>query len=198
MIQSCFPLYIRIGIHKVVVVAMPFRFRKVVTKLTVADWLSCKTCVYTSLVKGNGVKACEHSDIRKDRSVVFTVAVTVRADVLNQGNMEAWTSVTDCLCILCHLAAKKLIGIAVWIVDSIKAAGTDAAAAALTFIIIDNSFFLRICNSVTSAFLGTAFTATAQLFIDDWLTAGVLSHFSGTLPQPIPMFLIAPPKPVAS
>ena len=94
--------------------------------------------------------------------------------------MEAWTSVTDCLCILCHFAAKKLIGIAVWIVDGIKAAGTDAAAAALTFIIIDNSFFLRICNCVTSAFLGTAFTATAQLFIDDWLTAGVLSHFSCT------------------
>ena len=90
MIQSCFPLHIRIGIHKVVVVAMPFRFRKVVAKLAVADWFCSKTCIYAGLIKSDGIEACEYSDIRKNRSVIFAVAVTVRADVLNQSDMEAW------------------------------------------------------------------------------------------------------------
>ncbi len=60
-----------------VVVAMPFRFRKVVTKLAVADWLRSKTCIYAGLIKSNGIEACEHSNIRKNRSIIFAVAVTV-------------------------------------------------------------------------------------------------------------------------
>ena len=45
-----------------VVVAMPFRFRKVVAKLAVADWFCSKTCIYAGLIKSNRVEACEHSD----------------------------------------------------------------------------------------------------------------------------------------
>ena len=87
---------------------------------------------------------------------------------------------TDCLCILCHLTAEKLIGIAVRVVNCIKTAGTDTTAAALAFIIINDRFFLRICNSVTSAFLCTAFAAAAKVCFDNWFTTIVLSHFSGT------------------
>ena len=87
---------------------------------------------------------------------------------------------TDCLCIFCHLAVKKFICAAVRIVYSIKTAGSDAASTALTFIIIDHSFFVYISNCVTSAFFCTTTAATTDFFIDCRFSTCMLLHFSCT------------------
>ena len=47
---------------------------------------------------------------------------------------------------------EKLVCTAVWIVNRIKTAGTDAAAAAFAFIIVNDCFFIYIRNRIASAF----------------------------------------------
>ena len=78
------------------------------------------------------------------------------------------------------MRSKKLVGIVVRVVDSIKAAGTDTAAATFALVIIDDGFLIYICNSIASALLRTASAAAAELLTDSRLSACVLLHFSGT------------------
>ena len=87
-----------------IVVADPAGFCQIFAELAVGDRSCLQAGISTGLIQRDRVKACEHSDIRQDRRVIFTVTVTVRADVLNQRDMEARTVVTDSLCIFCHLA----------------------------------------------------------------------------------------------
>ena len=94
--------------------------------------------------------------------------------------MEMGTSVTDSLCILCHLAIKKLVCTAIRIVYGIIAAGPDTAATAFAFIVIDNCFLVYICNRITSALFRTTAATTTDIFMDGRLSAGMLLHFSGT------------------
>ena len=122
-----------------IMMTVPSRLCQMLSKLAVGDRCCLQAGICTGLIQCNRVKACEHSDIRKDRRIIFTMAVTVRADILYQRNMEMGTSVTDSLCILCHLAIKKLVCTAIRIVYGIIAAGPDTAATAFAFIIINNS-----------------------------------------------------------
>ena len=148
--------------------------------VAVFDRRCLETGIGTCLIQSYRVKACEHSDIRKDRRIVLTVAVTIRADILYQYNMKMWTAMTDSLCILSHLAVKYFISTAIRIVNSIKTAGSDTAAAALAFIIINNCFFIYISNSITSALFRAAFASTTDFFVDGRFTAGMLLHLSCT------------------
>ena len=66
LIQSCLPLNIRIGILKVVMVTVPSRLCQMLSKLTVGDRCCLQAGICTGLIQCNRVKACEHSDIRKD------------------------------------------------------------------------------------------------------------------------------------
>ena len=84
----------------------------------------------------------------------------------------------DCLCILCHFTAKKLVGIAVRIMNGVKTAGTNTAAAAFAFIIINDCFFLRICDRITSAFFRTTLAASTDICFDNRFATVVLRHFS--------------------
>ena len=122
-----------------VVVTVPSRLCKVLAKLTVFDRSCLQAGIGTRLVKSNRVEACKHSDIRQDRSIVLPMTVTVRADILYQRDMEARTSIADSLRILRHFPVEKLVCTAVWIVNRIKTAGTDAAAAALALVVVDDS-----------------------------------------------------------
>ena len=160
--------------------AMPVRLCKVFTKLAVLDWCRFQTGICAGLIQSNRVKACEHSDIRKDRCVILSMAVAVRTDILNQCYMEVWTAMTDSLCILCHLTIQKFVCAAVWIVYSIKTTCSDTTAAAFTFVIIDDCFFVWICNRVTSAFLCTTTAATAKFFVYCRFSTGMLFHLTGT------------------
>ncbi len=141
----------------------------------------------------------QHSYIRKNWCIILSMAVAVRADILNQCNMEMRTAMTDCLCIFCHLTVKEFVCTAVWIVYCIKTAGADTTAAAFAFIIIDHCFFVYICNRITAAFFCTATGSPRQT---SSLIAGFPLEccciFPARLPQPIPMFFSAPPNPVAS
>ena len=107
------------------------------------------------------------------------MAVTVRADILYQRDMEARTSMTDSLCILRHFPVEKLVCTAVWIVNRIKTAGTDAAAASFAFVIVNDCFFIHIGNCIVSAFFCTAVAATTDIRIDRRFSTGMLLHLSG-------------------
>ena len=181
-----------------VVMTVPFWLCQMLSKLAVFDRRCLETGICTCLIQSYRVKACEHSDIRKDRRIVLTVAVAVRADILYQCNMKMWTSMTDSLCILSHLAVKHFISTAIRIVNSIKTAGSDTAATALAFIIINNCFFVYISNGITSTFFRAAFASTTDFFVDGRFTAGMLLHLSCTASAAIPIFFRAPPNPVDS
>ena len=161
-----------------IVMTMPSRFCQMFSELAVLDRCCFEAGICTCLIQSDRIEACKHSDIRKERCIVLSMTVTVRADILNQRDMEMWASVTDCLCIFCHLAVKKFICTAVRIVYSIKTAGSDTASTALAFIIIDHGFFVYISNCVTSAFFCTAAAATTDVFIDCRFSTCMLLHFS--------------------
>ena len=108
------------------------------------------------------------------------MAVAVRADVLNKSDMEARTVIADGLCIFGHFPVQKFICIVVRIVDGVKAAGTDAAAAAFTLVIIDDSFPVYICDRIASAFFCTALAAATDFFTDCRFSAGMLLHLACT------------------
>ena len=94
--------------------------------------------------------------------------------------MEAGTVLTDSHRIFCHLPVQQLVCTAVFIVDCIKAACSDTASAALTFVVIDNRFSIQICNRIASALLCTASAAAAFFQIDSRLSAGMLLHLACT------------------
>ena len=94
--------------------------------------------------------------------------------------MEAGTVLTDSHRIFCHLPVQQLVCTAVFIVDCIKAAGSDTASAALTFVVIDNRFSIQICNRIASALMCTASAAAAFFQIDSRLSAGMLLHLACT------------------
>ena len=154
-----------------VMVTMPSRLCQMFSELTVCNRCCFQAGICTCLIQCNRVKTCKHSYIRKNWCIILSMAVAVRADILNQCNMEMRTSMTDCLCIFCHLTVKKFVCTAVWIVYCVKTAGSDTTAAAFAFIIIDHCFFVYICNRITAAFFCTATAATTDFFVDRWFSA---------------------------
>ena len=86
---------------------------------------------------------------------------------------------TDSLCILSHFPVEKLVCTAVWIINRIKTAGTDAAAASFAFVIVNDCFFIHIGNCIASAFFCTAVAATTDIRIDRRFSTGMLLHLSG-------------------
>ena len=178
LIQRCFPFHIRIGIQEMIVMMMPVGLCQMFSKLTVCNRCCIQAGICTCLIQCDRIKACEHSDIRKDRCIILTVTITVWTDILNQCDMEMRASMTDCLCIFCHLTVKKFVCTAVWIVYCIKTAGSDTTATAFTFIIINDCFFIRICNRITSALFRTATASAAEFFIYCRLSAGMLFHLT--------------------
>ena len=104
LIESRLPFDIRVGILEMIMVAVPSRLGEMFPELAIGDWSCLQTGIRAGLVQSHRIEAREHSDIRKDRGIIFAVAVTVRADILHKGNMEARAVITDSLRVLCHLA----------------------------------------------------------------------------------------------
>ena len=94
--------------------------------------------------------------------------------------MEAGSSVTDCLRILCNLAAEDLVGITVVIRNRIEGTCSDAAPAPLADVRIDPCLSAFVADRVGSALLGTAPASTAQLLINMRLSGIMLLHFAGS------------------
>ena len=110
---------------------MPVFFCKIVSELAVADWLCCQTQIGAGLIQCDGIKGCEHSEVRKDGSIVFSVAAAVGRNVHDKADVEGGLACTDCGSVFCHLAAESLFCAVLLGADGIESAGAYAASAAL-------------------------------------------------------------------
>ena len=82
--------------------------------------------------------------------------------------------------VLGHLPVQRLVGAFVGGIHGVKAAGTDAAAAALALVVVDDSLVLLVVgNGVGAALLGAAVAAPAQALLHCRLAGGVLLHLAG-------------------
>ena len=136
--------------------------------------------IHTGLIQRQGIKGCKHTDIGQNRSIVFAVAVTVRRHIHYQRDMEIRSAVHDSLRIFCHAAVKIFRCRIIAAVDRIKIAGTNAASAAQTLLMINVHLMcgLIIYQSIIGTFLHAALTAPAQTLVDLRLALRMLLHFA--------------------
>ena len=78
VLQCFLPAYIRIAVHKVIAMIMEVRISKMIAKLRIPDRLRLQSQIHTGLIQGNRIEGGQHTDVRKNRSIIFSVAVTVR------------------------------------------------------------------------------------------------------------------------
>lgn len=130
LVQRSFPLNVGIGIHKMIVMAFPTGFCQIFSQLAVRNGGRLQAGIGTGLIQRHRIKACKHTDIWQNGRIVLPMAITVGADILHQGDVEAGTSMADGLSIFRHLAVQQLVGAVVGIVHRVKVTGTDAAPAA--------------------------------------------------------------------
>ena len=141
----------------------------------------CIACVHAGLIQRNRVEACEHSDIRKDRHIVFTVAVAVRGNVDHQIDMEIRAPIQNRLGILGDFHIKFLHRGRILVVDGIKIAGSEATAASDTSAVVNGgtTVFIKRNRSVGTV-LCTGPAAYTAFLIDRRFPAVVHLHLSGT------------------
>jgi hypothetical protein len=78
MLKSLSPGYIWITVVPYITMIMEMFLGHIVTKLTVSDRFSLLTKIYAGLIQSYRIKGSKHSNIRKDRRIILTVAVTIR------------------------------------------------------------------------------------------------------------------------
>lgn len=164
----------------IVVVAETILMHPIVEKTSRQRILSVAG-VHTCLVKSHWIEACEHSDIRQDRHVILSVAVTVRRNVDHQIDVEVRASVYDRLGVFGDLHVKLFYCGRVLIEDGVEIAGAKAASASDTLPMGDRrmTVLIKRDGSMSTVF-GTSLTADTFLLIDGWLSAVVHLHLSGT------------------
>ena len=91
--------------------------------------------VGTGTVECYRVKGGGDADVRDERDVVFKMAVAVRRNVGDDGDMEARAAIDDRQGILSHLLVEVVEGGVVVRADGIEGADADAAAAADAFVV---------------------------------------------------------------
>ena len=161
-------------------VAVPAGLGQIAAQLAVGQRGGVQAGICTGLIQCHRVKGGKHADIRQDGGIVLAVAVAVGADVLHQCHMEAGAVVADRSGVLGHLPVQLLVGAFVGGIHGVKAAGTDAAAAALALVVVDDSLVLLVVgNGVGAALLGAAVAAPAQALLHCRLAGGVLLHLAG-------------------
>ena len=145
--------------------------------------------VHTSPVKSHRIEACEHSDIRQDRHVILSVAVTVRRNVDHQIDVEVRASVYDRLGVFGDLHVKLFYCGRVLIEDGVEIAGAKAASASDTLLMGDRrmTVLIKRDGSMSTVF-GTSLTADTFLLIDAGFPLLCISIFPAREPQPIPIF----------
>ena len=71
-------MHIRIAVEEVVMVVLPVRLREIIAELAVPDRLRLKAEIHARLIKRHWIEAGEHTDIRQNRGIIFSMAVAVR------------------------------------------------------------------------------------------------------------------------
>ena len=72
LIESRLPFDIRVGILEMIMVAVPSRLGEMFPELAIGDWGCLQTGIRAGLIQSHRIEAREHSDIRKDRGIIFT------------------------------------------------------------------------------------------------------------------------------
>ncbi len=157
--EGFFPGNVRIAVEEVIMVMVPVGLCKVVAELGIPDRLCFEAEVGAGLIESDRIKGREHADIRQDRRVIFTMAVTVRRNILDQGHMEGRAVSDDSGGVLGDLHAEDVRGIAVIIFNRVESAGTEAAAAALAEVLINSG---RSVGTVVEDRVGTALLRAAM------------------------------------
>ena len=84
MFEARLPFTLRSGVFEMVVMVVEIRAVHVVVKLAARHWGSGQTSIHTSLVEGKRILGHEHTDVRKDRRIVFRMAIAIWRDVQHQ------------------------------------------------------------------------------------------------------------------
>ncbi len=92
--------------HKMIVVVAETILMHPIIEKTSRQRILSVAGVHTCLVKSHRIEACEHSDIRQDRHVILSVAVTVRRNVDHQIDVEVRATVYDRLGVFGDLHVK--------------------------------------------------------------------------------------------
>ena len=144
-----------------IVVTVPAGLCKIVSELAVADRFRRETQIRACLIECDRIEGGEHTDVRKNRSVIFRVTVAVRRDVRDQADVEAGSAVTDCLGVFGDPPVQELVRIPAVVFDRVEGTCTDAASAALAEFRIDEGFPGVIGDCVGSALPGTSSAASS-------------------------------------
>jgi len=152
-----------------------------ISQLAVLHRDRLKAQIGAGLVQGNRVKGSQHTDIRQNSRIIFVVTVTIRGNIHDQADMEAGPAITEGMRIFRHLAAELFVRTVTPVEDGVKGAGSDAAPAALTQILINERFPVRtVGNGIAAAFLRATTAPAAKGGIDLRLAIVMLDHLSGT------------------
>ena len=135
--------------------------------------------VGTCDIERNRVEGCEHSDIRDDRQVVIRMTVAERCDIDHETDVEMRTTVEHGFGILGDLLVQDVVGLVRGLTDRILRTGSDTAAAADAFIVIDRRFFIRDRDRVVCTIFLAESTADAFTFFHERFSGIVHLHLSG-------------------
>ncbi len=159
---------------------VPVRLGQIVSQLGIWYWGCLLAQVYASLIQGNRVKGSCHADIWQDSGIILAMAIAVWRNIHHQVNMEARPVLHHSLGVLCHFLVQKIPCIPLLVADSIKAAGTNTAAAALADILVNNSLVVHIGDGIRATLLGTTAATPTLFLIYHILAGGMLLHLAGT------------------
>ena len=182
MFEARFPFALRSGVLKMVVVVVEIRAVHVIVQLASWQWSSGKASIHASLVEGKRILGDKHTDVRKDRRIVFRMAIAIRRDVQYQRDMEMRATVDHRLGIFRHLVVEELRSMVVGRVDGIEITCGNASSATQTVVGIDlhlHGFLVELQPVVGT--LEHATLASAALRLADLdLSADVLVALAGT------------------
>ena len=177
--QGFFPADIGVAVQEMVVMVMPLRIRQVIAQLAVPDRIRLQAQICARLIQRHRIEGRQHADIRQDRRIVLTVAVTVRGYIHDQADMEAGASAADRVGVFRDPAAEDLVGGVVDIGNGMEGACPDAPSASLTDIGINICLVvLTVRDSSTAAFADAAAAASAQIPIHLRRPIVVLMHLA--------------------
>ena len=185
--ETIFPSGFRGCVDEMIVVVTEAILMHTVIKKASRKRILCIACVHAGLIQRNRVEACEHSDIRKDRHIVFTVAVAVRGNVDHQIDMEIRAPIQNRLGILGDFHIKFLHRGRILVVDGIKIAGSEATAASDTSAVVNGgtTVFIKRNRSVGTVLctgpaaytagnlLSIFFLRSVQPFHPFWAVSGI-------------------------
>jgi hypothetical protein len=200
MFQAGAPLGFRGRIGKVIVMVNKIWLCHIRKELTARQWMSLQAGIDTGLIERQRIQGGKHPYIGKDGCVVFTMAVTVGGNIHNQGNVETRAAINDSLGLFSHAPVQEFVGREIGEGNGIEITCAQAATATnATFLAHPHLLGFGIKDqSIVRTLLQAHETVTTLGLVNLGLALQCCSILPARDPQPVPIFLITPPKPVIS